>query len=152
MDVCQPSSIIYLKAFIPNKRTISGKWFGFVRYANMYDANRAIYKINELWVMTSHIDVNMLRFDGRSTFWRKRTVGEKEHGFDNLQNKVFNVAKIEDNFGEDAIMGFVDNENLHTLQRCMVGWCKLFIKIEDLANQINESGLESFIVVRISGS
>ncbi|MBA0864112.1 hypothetical protein Goshw_030133, partial [Gossypium schwendimanii] len=50
-----------IDAFIPNKRSISSKRFGFVRYANMYDANRAINRINKFWLMRSHIDVNLLR-------------------------------------------------------------------------------------------
>lgn len=49
-----------IETFIPKKRSINGKRFGFVRYANMYDGNRAINRINEFWLMRSHIDVNML--------------------------------------------------------------------------------------------
>ncbi|KAE8673674.1 AP-2 complex subunit alpha-2 [Hibiscus syriacus] len=42
-------------------------------------------------------------------------------------------------------------DKLHVLSNCLVGWCKNFIKIGNLANQIQAKGLAGFTLMRVEG-
>ena len=51
-----------LDVFIPKKRSNRGRKFGFVRFADPYEARRAVQKMNGAWLMDYKIGVNLSRF------------------------------------------------------------------------------------------
>ncbi|KAE8733430.1 hypothetical protein F3Y22_tig00001290pilonHSYRG00001 [Hibiscus syriacus] len=50
------------------------------------------------------------------------------------------------------VEGVVDEHKLQVLSNCLVGWCKNFIKIGNLANQIQSKGLAGFTLMRAGGN
>ncbi|KAG4188560.1 hypothetical protein ERO13_A08G172175v2, partial [Gossypium hirsutum] len=59
-------------AFIPKKKCKSGKRFGFVRFTNFMDAQRAISRLNGFVILGSRIWIKLAKFKGRRHIWRKR--------------------------------------------------------------------------------
>ncbi|MBA0623592.1 hypothetical protein Godav_009045 [Gossypium davidsonii] len=111
--------------FIPKKRGAAGRRFGFVRYGNIRDARRGIERLDDFMMMNQRLDmkgITMVKIK--------------------MMNKVFKGKRVH---------GVIDDKR-HSLQRCLVGWCKNFIKIEDLAMKMSEAGLVGFSIVRISGT
>ncbi|KAK8603627.1 hypothetical protein V6N13_096101 [Hibiscus sabdariffa] len=60
-----------LNAFIPKKRSKSGRRFAFVRYATKADAILTISRLNGFILFGSRVSVNLARFRARMSFWRK---------------------------------------------------------------------------------
>ncbi|MBA0759415.1 hypothetical protein Gotri_022306 [Gossypium trilobum] len=60
-----------LDAFIPQKRSRSGKQFGFVRCASMVDARGALYRLNGFHWLGKRIQVSLAKFESSSKFWRR---------------------------------------------------------------------------------
>ncbi|KAK8715603.1 hypothetical protein V6N13_042933 [Hibiscus sabdariffa] len=58
-------------SFVENKRDRHGKRFGFVRFSNRWDANRAIEILNGFILYGSRISVSIARYGSRLTYWRK---------------------------------------------------------------------------------
>ncbi|TYJ13921.1 hypothetical protein E1A91_A10G083000v1, partial [Gossypium mustelinum] len=54
-----------VNAFIPEKTSRNGKRFGFVRFSNFLDAQRAISRLNGFVILGNRIWVNIARFNGR---------------------------------------------------------------------------------------
>ncbi|MFQ6650349.1 hypothetical protein Gotur_023595, partial [Gossypium turneri] len=81
---------IVLDVFIPQKLSRSGRRFGFVRSADNDDTKRAICHLNGFTFHGNRLGVNMARFKGRSSYWRK------------LRCKVPRdaVTRLEENIGE----------------------------------------------------
>ncbi|KAE8676254.1 hypothetical protein F3Y22_tig00111621pilonHSYRG00386 [Hibiscus syriacus] len=50
------------------------------------------------------------------------------------------------------VEGVVDEDKLQVLSNCLVGWCKNFIKLGNLANQIQVKGLAGFTLMRVVGN
>ncbi|KAK8712741.1 hypothetical protein V6N13_147969 [Hibiscus sabdariffa] len=57
--------------FILNKLDKAGKRFGFVRFSNKTDANRAIKRLNGFSLFGYRLSVSLSRYGGTSTYWRK---------------------------------------------------------------------------------
>ncbi|KAK8625518.1 hypothetical protein V6N13_090387 [Hibiscus sabdariffa] len=72
------SLFIVLDAFIARKRDSRGRRFGFVRYRNRYEAERAIERMNNSVLIGSIISVSMARFNLRQSFWRKVRTGKMD--------------------------------------------------------------------------
>lgn len=63
---------IILHVFIPQKLCRSGRRFGFVWFPDDDDdAKRAVYRLNGFTFHGNRLGVNMARFKGRSSYWRK---------------------------------------------------------------------------------
>ncbi|KAE8672566.1 G patch domain-containing protein TGH [Hibiscus syriacus] len=50
------------------------------------------------------------------------------------------------------VEGVVDEDKLHVLSKCLVGWCKNFIKIGNLASQMQAKCLFGFSLMRVGGN
>ncbi|MBA0705727.1 hypothetical protein Golax_017900, partial [Gossypium laxum] len=61
----------FANAFIPQKRSRSGKQFGFVRYASMVNARGALYRLNGFHWLGKRIQVSLAKFKSHSKFWRR---------------------------------------------------------------------------------
>ncbi|KAE8690067.1 hypothetical protein F3Y22_tig00110928pilonHSYRG00003 [Hibiscus syriacus] len=72
-----------------------------------------------------------------NNWWKK--------GHTNVSNGCFEEKHCE-------VEGVVDEDKLHVLSNCLVGWCKNFIKIGDLANQMQAKGLAGFTLMRAAGN
>ncbi|MFQ6634349.1 hypothetical protein Gotur_011887 [Gossypium turneri] len=66
-----------LDAFIPNKRNAANKRFGFIRYAYLAEARRAIERMNDFWMYKHRLGVNLARFKCRSSFRKRKHMDKK---------------------------------------------------------------------------
>ncbi|KAE8730892.1 Transporter associated with antigen processing protein 2 isoform 1 [Hibiscus syriacus] len=78
----------------------------------------------------------------KNSYWRKSsTIVQRKSGMEDVsRNKHCEVE------------GVVDEEKLYVLSNCLVGWCKNFIKIGNLANQMQVKGLDGFTIMRPVGN
>ncbi|KAK8624109.1 hypothetical protein V6N13_065464 [Hibiscus sabdariffa] len=60
-----------IDSFVANKRDRHGKRFGFVRFSNRWDANRAIERLNGFILYGSHMSVSIARYGSMLTYWQK---------------------------------------------------------------------------------
>ncbi|KAE8728739.1 Glycine-rich RNA-binding protein RZ1B [Hibiscus syriacus] len=76
------------------------------------------------------------------SYWRKSsTVVQRKSGM-----KV--VSRIK----HCEVEGVVDDDKLHVLSNCLVGWCKNFTKIGNLASQMQAKRLAGFTLMRAAGN
>ncbi|KAL4379525.1 hypothetical protein GQ457_02G018470 [Hibiscus cannabinus] len=61
-----------LDVFIPRKFDDSGSNFGFVRFPSLREAENAAFMFDGAWVVDRRIQVNIVKFRCRSTYWRKK--------------------------------------------------------------------------------
>ncbi|KAL4332282.1 hypothetical protein GQ457_07G001190 [Hibiscus cannabinus] len=57
--------------FEAKKRDRNGRRFGFVRFSNIWDATRAIERLNGFNLFGSRISVLFAKYESRSSYWRK---------------------------------------------------------------------------------
>ena len=53
-------------AYIPNRRTIAGKRFGFVRFIKIFDVDRLVKNLCTLWIGNHRLHANVARFSRNS--------------------------------------------------------------------------------------
>ncbi|KAK8714362.1 hypothetical protein V6N13_149555 [Hibiscus sabdariffa] len=58
-------------SFIAGKKNRAGKRFGFVRFPNIADAERAIERLNGFSLYGFSLSVSFARFKTRTSYWRK---------------------------------------------------------------------------------
>ncbi|KAK8652512.1 hypothetical protein V6N13_126543 [Hibiscus sabdariffa] len=58
-------------AFVPRKRSRTGRRFGFVRYLSNTDAKRVISRLNGFTLLDYRIEVSRAKFGNRTSYWRK---------------------------------------------------------------------------------
>ncbi|KAL4303527.1 hypothetical protein GQ457_10G010910 [Hibiscus cannabinus] len=57
-------------SFIANKRDRNGRRFGFVRFSNRRDANRALERLNGFRLFGWRISVSFAKYKDRTTYWK----------------------------------------------------------------------------------
>ncbi|KAK8583366.1 hypothetical protein V6N13_022072 [Hibiscus sabdariffa] len=80
-----------IDAFIPKKRSKSGRRFGFVRFTSKADTNRAIYRLNGFSLFAYRVSVSYENFRSRTSFWRK--VNLFQQGSDLSMKQHLNPSK-----------------------------------------------------------
>ncbi|KAE8707218.1 hypothetical protein F3Y22_tig00110386pilonHSYRG00060 [Hibiscus syriacus] len=131
-----------IDAFIPKKRNSKGFRFGFIRFATIEEARTTISKMNGNHIYGNKIRVSLAKYKPRQSFWRKSsTAVQSKSGMEDLPR-----------FKQCEVEGAVDEDKLQVLNNCLVGWCKNFIKIGNLANQIQAKGLAGFTLMRAAGN
>ncbi|KAK5792338.1 hypothetical protein PVK06_033452 [Gossypium arboreum] len=60
-----------LDAFVPVKRSMEGKNFGFVRFTNLETAQREISRLDGFVILGKKIWVKMAKFSGKRKIWKK---------------------------------------------------------------------------------
>ncbi|GJX99122.1 nucleotide-binding alpha-beta plait domain-containing protein [Tanacetum coccineum] len=50
-------------SFIPNKRSINGKRFGFVRFINVFNKERLVNNLSTVWIGRHKLQANLARFE-----------------------------------------------------------------------------------------
>ncbi|GJS02287.1 nucleotide-binding alpha-beta plait domain-containing protein [Tanacetum coccineum] len=93
-------------AFIPNRRAISGKRFGFVRFTKTFDVDRLVNNLCTIWIGRSKLHANIARFNrpplnnSKSQFSAKannKTVSDdslKKNGVNGYSNSYAHAVKI----------------------------------------------------------
>ncbi|KAK8475368.1 hypothetical protein V6N13_019904 [Hibiscus sabdariffa] len=61
-----------LDAYVANKKDKQGQRFGFVRFSNQRDADRAIERLNGFHLYGFKVRVTVARFNARTTYWRRK--------------------------------------------------------------------------------
>ncbi|PPS11771.1 hypothetical protein GOBAR_AA08864 [Gossypium barbadense] len=97
-------------AFIPLKRCRNGNMFGFVRFNNERDAQRAILRLNGFSLMGMRIGVKMARYNGRRKIWQNDS-GQK---FQEQSIEIVKEAKNEESLEKNA--GGVKNTEKRIVQ------------------------------------
>ncbi|TYH95086.1 hypothetical protein ES332_A12G083300v1 [Gossypium tomentosum] len=168
-------------AFIPIKKNKDGKMFGFVRYSNDTDAQRAIVRLNGFVLLGYRIRVKMASFRGNRKSWKIRSTNanvlrnKDQNGFEKDRNDIGkgdsfacskkDLIKERNCSGEDGnqvrrVKGFVDEEcpnsgyykeQLWKLQRCLVGKVVTVCDLRSLAERLAKFGFGELIVKRIQG-
>ncbi|KAK8647668.1 hypothetical protein V6N13_121397 [Hibiscus sabdariffa] len=122
-------------AFIAKKTSRGGKRFGFMRYARMVDAERAVERLNGFALYGNKLFVTFAKFKTRQAFWRKvqpeptrNSKPEKLVSMNRLEETDRRTKSMEE--GEPSasneikykrIAGHVENEDLWRFKRCLVG-------------------------------
>ncbi|XP_039071384.1 uncharacterized protein LOC120218532 [Hibiscus syriacus] len=131
-----------IDAFIPNKRNSKGVRFGFIRFATIEEARKAISKMNGSHIYGSKIRVSLAKYNPRQSYWRKSSkVVQRKSGMEVVSSNKH--CEVE---------GVVDEDKLHMLSNFLVGWGKNFIKIGNLASQMQAKGLAGFTLMRAAGN
>ncbi|KAE8664851.1 CCDC124 protein [Hibiscus syriacus] len=125
-----------------NNGNSKGFRFGFIRFAKIGEARRAISKMNGARIDGSKIGVSFAIYNPRHSFWRKSlpVVHQKHEREDVTSNNLHTV------------IGVVDEAKLQVLDNCLMGWCKNYTKIGDLASQMQDKGLNGFSLMRAAGN
>ncbi|KAK8535526.1 hypothetical protein V6N12_057042 [Hibiscus sabdariffa] len=122
-------------AYIAKKLDRQGKLFGFVRYSKMRDARRAMESFNGFKIFGFRLVVFLTRYNARTSYWKKQKVvpqslnqrraeGIEEKNVAIESHKLEEAGKVAvngNNGGCKKISGFVDNETLWMLGKCLVG-------------------------------
>ncbi|KAK5776169.1 hypothetical protein PVK06_044128 [Gossypium arboreum] len=147
-----------LDAFIPVKRSKEGKRFGFVRFAKLEDAQRAIARLDGFVMLGKKIWVKMARFNSNSKVWKKihaneasrhrqasqsRETGYQKEDWGTLEGKELNNSKV--------VVGHIKNEQLWKLQCCLIGETATFCNLNRLIERITCLSLGELKVKRIQG-
>ncbi|KAK8331582.1 hypothetical protein V6Z11_A10G084700 [Gossypium hirsutum] len=157
-----------VNAFIPEKTSRNGKRFGFVRFSNFLDAQRAISRLNGFVILGNRIWVNIARFNGRRVTWRNATSQRNSSSFkepsqkgvvDELRGKevqehmdvAWKAKRFERELGSGSggegmnigkvVQGHVEDEQLWKLQKCLVGEVASFCELKSLADRVAGIGL-----------
>ncbi|KAE8702654.1 O-Glycosyl hydrolases family 17 protein [Hibiscus syriacus] len=78
---------------------------------------------------------------GLNNWWKTSTSVHRKSEMEGVSRK--NHCEVE---------GVMDEDKLHVLGKCLVGWCKNFIKIGHLARQMQAKGLTGFSLMRAAGN
>ncbi|KAH1047052.1 hypothetical protein J1N35_037836 [Gossypium stocksii] len=157
-------------AFMPIKKSKDGKRFSFVRYSNDIDAQRAIKRLNGFVLLGYRIRVKMASFRGNRKFWKRRSndanmpKNKDQNGFYTDRNvsgkgdsstyskedpsKERNCLGVE-GIQERRVKGFVDEEQLRKLQKCLVGKVANVCDSRCLVERLAKFGLGELIIKRI---
>ncbi|KAK8544296.1 hypothetical protein V6N13_034658 [Hibiscus sabdariffa] len=155
-------------SFIANKLDRSGRRFGFVRFSNNRDADRAIERLNRFNLYGSRIEVSYVKFQGRTSYWRKvkpRTetfVVNESKGKEKMHNTSLSTGNRMDNrwngkhklfspeLGESSkdyishikrIHGHVEEESLWRLSKSLIGLMATNCSSENVMDRLHNWGL-----------
>ncbi|PPR83212.1 hypothetical protein GOBAR_AA37502 [Gossypium barbadense] len=156
-----------VRCFIPFKRCEDGKRFGFVRFSNISDAHRAIDKLNGFVLLGYRIGVKMSSYGGGRKIWRRRSISYKDHAGSEKNRYVWEKGDTSGTSKDDRIAnsdvskkngiqtrvvkGFVEEELLWKLQRCLVGESASVCDSRNMAERLTKFGLGEVSVKRIQG-
>ncbi|MBA0781616.1 hypothetical protein Gotri_002523 [Gossypium trilobum] len=83
-----------IDAFIPAKKSKSGRKLGFVRFDKIMDAQKVINRLNGFVILGSRISVYLARFKGRRQVWRKVPVnGDSKQNMENHKEGIVSGKK-----------------------------------------------------------
>ncbi|KAK8614499.1 hypothetical protein V6N13_068299 [Hibiscus sabdariffa] len=102
-----------MDSYIAQKVNRDEKRFGFVRFSNRTDANRAIERLNGFKLYDYKLSVSFAKFNTRTSFWRRKKKA-KDFNWETRRRS--------------------DNENLWKLGKCLVGTMAIVCLTDTLRN------------------
>ncbi|KAK8610724.1 hypothetical protein V6N13_081880 [Hibiscus sabdariffa] len=152
-------------AYIAKKLDRQGKLFGFVRYSKMWDARRAMESLNGFKIFGFRLVVFLARYNARTSYWKKQKVvpqslnqsraeGIEERNVaieSHMLEEAGKVAVNGNNRGCKKISGFVDNETLWMLGKCLVGTMAKDYSTKEVEERLHQWGLGDTLVKRLGG-
>ncbi|GJX80512.1 RNA-directed DNA polymerase, eukaryota [Tanacetum coccineum] len=69
-------------SFIPNKRSIAGKRFGFVKFINVFNEERLVDNLGTVWIGRYRLHANLAKFK------RPTVGGAKKVGYETVESKL----------------------------------------------------------------
>ncbi|KAG8483426.1 hypothetical protein CXB51_022243 [Gossypium anomalum] len=141
--------------FIPSERCRNGNSFGFVRFNNERDAQRAILRLNGFYLLGKRIGVKMARHNGKRKIWRNDPGQKVQEQIVEIVQEVKSEERLKNNARgvknteKRIVQRHVEDELLWNLQKCLV--CKLnsICDSKSLNDRIAKFGLGEIIVRRI---
>ncbi|KAK8712694.1 hypothetical protein V6N13_147924 [Hibiscus sabdariffa] len=150
-------------SYIAKKLDRQGKRFGFVRYSNMRDARRAMERLNGFKLFGFRLVVFLTRYNVRTSYWKKNKVvpqslnQSRAEGIEE-NNDAIEIQKLEEagkaavngnDGGCKKISGFVDNETLWMLGKCLVGTMAKDCSTKEVEERLHQWGLGDTLVKRL---
>ncbi|WRX17086.1 RNA recognition motif domain - like 10 [Theobroma cacao] len=156
------------EVFISVRRSKAGRKFGFIRFERLWEAARAMYSLDDAWLLGCRLEVNMAKYDakgqnksnGRRLGGRQQTKEwERETERDNTKAKVSNkvieeVTRSSHLEGgrqmekkEKECKGVVNQEVMERLKRSVVAKAEYQIPSEMLEKYLKDEREE-----RVMGS
>ncbi|GJV81698.1 RNA-directed DNA polymerase, eukaryota [Tanacetum coccineum] len=137
-------------SYIPNKRSITGKRFGFVRFINVFNKVGLVENLSTVWIGQQKLQVNLPRFDRSSNRGTKTMVNEE--GERKAPINTFAQARVLRNRnhsteGVEKVMSLVmvlDEECLTKtdISKSLFYRVKVFASLANLKPAIGEEGFE----------
>ncbi|KAK8533418.1 hypothetical protein V6N13_026123 [Hibiscus sabdariffa] len=134
-------------AFIPAKRSQDENRFGFVRLANMNDAQRVISRLDDFLLFGNRISVSIAKYKTRSQFWKKVQIDKNVE----VPGLVLNKASSSDCL-QIQVEGIVDRVIREKLKACVIGTTKKIYKPAQLLGILEEKGWDEFDVQYVAGN
>ncbi|KAK8664226.1 hypothetical protein V6N13_084024 [Hibiscus sabdariffa] len=138
-----------VRTFIARKLSRGGKRFGFVRFENNIDAERAMERLNGFTVYGYKLMV-------KKAFQNKRgwvVVREREQlqsgREERKQVSSINASNLTQEVSLKKVVGQVNDEELWNLQKCLVGETTLVCSVKSIADRIEAWGLNGIRVQRM---
>ncbi|KAL4326071.1 hypothetical protein GQ457_11G031760 [Hibiscus cannabinus] len=146
-----------LDSFIPQKRALDGRRFGFVRMYSEAEAIRVRDCLHGKWIHGSRIRVNFAERDSRNQYWRRKRSDYKSTstpqsakgrsasragGVDGLSAEHRVLRRVE---------GSVSEDSMAVLQRCSIGCCRNPISNSSLAEELRMEKVLGVHVMRLAG-
>ncbi|KAL4352001.1 hypothetical protein GQ457_06G014710 [Hibiscus cannabinus] len=149
-----------LDSFIPHKRALDGRRFGFVRMNSETEAIRVRDCLHGKWIHGSRIRVNFAERDSRNQFWRRKRRDYKSTSApqDNSEKgrSASRAGGVDGLASEHRVLrrveGSVSEDSLVVLQRCSIGWCRNPISNSSLAEELCLEKVLGVHVMRLAGS
>ncbi|KAK8609370.1 hypothetical protein V6N13_061819 [Hibiscus sabdariffa] len=169
-------------AFIPRKRSRSGRRFGFFRYLSNTDAERAILRLNGFILFSYRIEVSRAKFGNRTSYrrninrdqWGKtklktpnqnsQTIIQRppvkrqvEHKVpEEVQSETDNLNRpspsIQEEESRRKVTGYVEDETLWKLQRSLVGFTASDNDSRRISDRLCNWGLGEIKVKKMGGT
>ncbi|KAK8695500.1 hypothetical protein V6N13_000658 [Hibiscus sabdariffa] len=155
-------------AFIPRKRNRRGTRYGFVRFTNRRDADRAIERLNGFNLFGSIIHVGYALFNDRTTHWRNdrpsssRPIAKgsfavrsetKEPSSEPVKDEFLITGKTREANLHKArlsrIQGHVEEETLAKLKKSVIGLMATDCSTEEVMRRLHAWGLGHLGIKRL---
>ncbi|KAL4369086.1 hypothetical protein GQ457_05G026490 [Hibiscus cannabinus] len=162
---------LHWNSFISKKLDREGKRFGFVRFSNKQDANRAIERLNGFSLYGFRLFVSVAKFQGRTSYSRKVrnsrfrdiTTQQASNKMEETKGDTCQTGKSTENendFGEQfkqntkcsrIIQGHVEEESLWRLSKCLVGTMTMVCSSESVMERLHNWGLGELKIKSMGG-
>ncbi|KAL4383057.1 hypothetical protein GQ457_15G001760 [Hibiscus cannabinus] len=169
-----------LDVFIPQKKDLFGSNFGFVRFPTIREAETAVLMFGGAWVVDRRINVNIAKFNSRTSFWRKKrssrnnswavdhTQNHKNISGDPIANKVekgecsqaetyevqLPLNRVETSLEKKEIkriQGHVEEEELWRLSKCLIGTMATTCSSKRVEERLDSWGLGEISIKSLGG-
>ncbi|XP_039052593.1 polyadenylate-binding protein 5-like [Hibiscus syriacus] len=157
-----------IDSYIARKKDMAGKRFGFVRFSNKEDANRALQRLNEFNTYGFRIVVKEAKYTDRFQSWKANTTfysqattrNDGHKGFQAMnhsEGRSKNKEAVAGNnkgmvFGSDGfkekvmrrlktVQGHVDEESLRKLEKRLIGTMATVCNSNQVEDRLRAGGL-----------